>query len=65
MELRPLHGKEENVRRIVFREREWRTLLGRPSHRRGDNIRMNVKETGTEVWTGFIQFGTGSTDELL
>lgn len=31
----------------------------------GDNIRMNVKETGTEVWTGFIQFGTGSTDELF
>ena len=39
-----------------------RTLLGRSSHRRGDNVRMNVKETGTEVWTGFIQFGTESTD---
>ena len=65
MDSSPLHGKDKNVCRTVVRKSEWRTLLGRPSHRWGDNIRKKVKETGTEVWTGFTQFGTGSIDGLL
>jgi hypothetical protein len=30
-----------------------------------DNVKMNLKEIGSEGWTGFIWLGIGTSDGLL
>jgi hypothetical protein len=39
--------------------------LGRPRHRWEDNIRMDIREIGGKVWTGFIWLRIGISGRLL
>jgi hypothetical protein len=43
-----------NAYNILVGNLKGKRPLGRPRRRWEDNIRMNLKEIGWEVWTGFI-----------
>jgi hypothetical protein len=42
------HWRDENAYRILVRKPEGKKPLGRPRHRREDNIRMDLREIGRE-----------------
>jgi hypothetical protein len=46
-------------------ELEGKRPLERPSHRWEDNIRMDVRDNGDKLWTGFvwIRIGTRKTKD--
>jgi hypothetical protein len=44
---------------------EGKRLLGRPRRRREDNFRMDLKERGWVIWTGFIWLRIGTNGWLL
>jgi hypothetical protein len=46
-------------------EYEKKRPLGRPKRRLEDNIKVNLKEIGVRMWTGFIWLRTGSSGELF
>jgi hypothetical protein len=58
-------GEIRNAHKILVRKPEGKRPRGRPRRRWEDNIRMDLREVGWEVWTGFIWFRTGTSDELL
>jgi len=39
--------------------------FGRPTHRRVDNTKTNLQETGWQTWIGLIWLRTGTCDWLL
>jgi hypothetical protein len=47
----------------------WETRTGRPfgrsRHRRVDNIKTDLQETGWQTWIGLIWFRVGTCDWLL
>jgi hypothetical protein len=49
------------VYRVLVGKPGGKRPLGRPRHRWEDNIRMDLKEVGCGVWTGFswLKIGTG------
>jgi hypothetical protein len=44
-----MNGEKRNAYRILVRKLEGRRPLGRPRHRRVDNIKMDLREIG---WDG-------------
>jgi hypothetical protein len=57
------HGRGEKC--ILIGKPEERRPVGRPRHRWEDNIRMDLREMGGEVWTGFVWFRIGTSGGLL
>jgi hypothetical protein len=47
-------GELRNEYRILVRKLEGKILLGRPRHRWKDNIRMDLREQGRNVWIELI-----------
>jgi hypothetical protein len=45
-------GEGKGVYRVLVGKPEGKKPLGRPRHRREDNIKMDLKEVGCGVWTG-------------
>jgi len=41
------------------------TQFGRPRHRRVDNIKIDIQETGLRAWIGLIWLRTGTCGKLL
>jgi hypothetical protein len=54
-----------NAYRILVGKREGKMTLGRPRRRWVDNIKIDLREIGWEVWIGFIWFSIRSSGELL
>jgi len=56
-------GEKRDVYRILMGKREGKRPLGRPRHRREDNIKTVLQELGYEVWTGssWLRIGTGGS----
>ena len=54
-------GEGRGVSRVLVGRLEGRRPLGRPRHRWVDNIRMDLREVGCGVWTGWswLRIGTG------
>jgi hypothetical protein len=54
---------EENrkVHKVLIEKSEGRRPLGRPRHRWNDGIRMDLREIGWGIWSGFnwLRIGTG------
>jgi hypothetical protein len=46
-------GEERKVYKVLVGKPEEKRPLGRPRHRWKDGIRMDLGETGLEVWNGF------------
>jgi hypothetical protein len=51
--------------RILVGKPQGTRLLGRPTRRYEDNIRMDLMETGLHLWTGCIGIRTGRRGGLL
>ena len=51
-------GKRTGIYKILVEKREGKKPLGRPRHRREDNIKMDLQEVG--VWTGSSWLGIGT-----
>jgi len=49
----------KNAHKILVRKHKGKRPLVRPRHRREDNIRMDLRDTEWEVWTGCIWLRTG------
>jgi hypothetical protein len=49
-----------NVRKVLVGELEGKKPLGRPRHRWEDNIKMDHREVGIEVWIVFIWLTIGT-----
>jgi hypothetical protein len=44
---------------------EGKRLLGKPKYRWEDGIRMDLREIGLEVWSGFYWLRIGTSGRLL
>jgi hypothetical protein len=49
-------GEKKDAYRILLRRPEGKIPLGRPKHRRDDNIQMKDQEVGWRAWTRSIGF---------
>jgi hypothetical protein len=58
-------GEERKVYKVLVGKPEGKRPLGTPRHRWEDGIRMDLRETGLGVWSGFDWLRTGTGDELL
>jgi hypothetical protein len=58
-------GEMRNAYSILAGKPEGKRPLGRHKHRWQDNIRMDLKEIGWEVWTGCIWLRIGTSGWLL
>jgi hypothetical protein len=58
-------GDKRNAYNILVGKPEGKRLLGRPRRRWKDNIRMDLREYGTKVWTGFIWLRIGNSGGLM
>jgi hypothetical protein len=54
-------GEGRGVYRVLVGEPERKRPLGRPRRRWDDNVKMDLKEVGCGVWTGWswLRMGTG------
>jgi hypothetical protein len=52
-------GEEKKVYKVLVGKPEGKRPLGRRRHRWEDGIRIDVKETGWGVWSGFYCSGYG------
>jgi hypothetical protein len=54
-------GERRGAYRVLMGNSEGKRSLGRPRHRREDNIKMGLQQTGWETWTRVIwlRIGTG------
>jgi hypothetical protein len=52
------------VYRVLVRKPEGMRALGRPRHRREDNIKMDLQEVGWVAWTGLTWLRTGASGGL-
>jgi hypothetical protein len=58
-------GEERKAYKVLVVNPEGKRPLGRPRRRWEDWIRMNVREIGWGVWTGFYWLKLGTCGELL
>jgi hypothetical protein len=58
-------GEGRNVYRVLVRKPERKRPLERPSHRCEDGIKMDLREIGWEVWSGFTWLRIGTVGGLL
>jgi hypothetical protein len=54
-----------NVYNISVGKHEGKESLGRLRRRWEESIIMDLRETGSEIWTGFMWFRTGTSGGLL
>jgi hypothetical protein len=57
-------GQMRNMHRVLLGKPEENRQLGRPVHRCEDNIKMDLKQDGTE-WPGFIWIRIGASGRLV
>jgi hypothetical protein len=55
-------GARRNVYRVLVGKPKGKRPLGRPKHRGDDGIKMDLRETGWGVWSGFTWLRIGTTD---
>jgi hypothetical protein len=60
-----MNGEKRNAYRILVGKPEGKRPLGRPTHREVDNIKMDLRETGWDDWTGSIWLRIGTGGGLL
>jgi hypothetical protein len=58
-------GEERKVYNVLEGKPEGKRTLGRPRRRWEDEIRMAIRKTGCEGWTGFYWPRIGTGGELL
>jgi hypothetical protein len=58
-------GEGRNVYRVLVGKPEGKRLLGRPRRRWEDGIRMDLREIGSGVWSGFSWLRIGTVGGLL
>jgi hypothetical protein len=58
-------GEERKVYTVLVGKPEGKRPLGRPRRRWEDGIRMDLREIGLGVWTGFDWLRTGTGGWLL
>jgi hypothetical protein len=54
-------GEKKNAYRILVGKPERKRALGRPRCRCVDNIKIDLKETGSDVWMGLIWLRIGAS----
>jgi hypothetical protein len=56
------YGERRGVYRVLVGKPEGKRSLGRPWHRLGDNLKVDLKEWHVGIWTGsiWLRIGTGS-----
>jgi hypothetical protein len=54
-----------NIYKVPIGKTEGKRSFGRPMRRWEDNIRMNLREIGWEIVTGFIWLRLGTNGGLL
>jgi hypothetical protein len=54
-------GATKNVYKMLAGKPEARKPLGRPRRRWEDNVSMDLREIGWEVWTGFMWLRIGTS----
>jgi hypothetical protein len=54
-------GEDRKVHKVLVEKPEGRRPLGRPRHGWDDGIRMDLREIGWGIWSGFnwLRIGTG------
>jgi hypothetical protein len=55
------NGRDEKCIQNFGQKSEWKRPLERPRHRWEDNIRMDLKEIGSEVLTGCVWLSVGTS----
>jgi hypothetical protein len=58
-------GEGRNVYRVLLGNLEGKRLLGRPRRRWEDGIKMDLREIGWGVWSGFTWLRIGTVGGLL
>jgi hypothetical protein len=58
-------GEGRNVCKVLVRKPEGKRPLGRPRRRWEDGIKMDLRETGWGVWSGFSWLRKGTVGGLL
>jgi hypothetical protein len=58
-------GEKRIVYRLLVGKPEGKRPLGRPRHRWIDNIKMNLLEKNSVLWTGLVWLRIGTGGELL
>jgi hypothetical protein len=58
-------GEKRNVHRLLVGKPEGKRPLGRPRRKWIDNIKMDLLETGLNVWTELVWLRIGRVGELL
>jgi hypothetical protein len=58
-------GEERKVYRVLVGEPKGKRPLGRPRRRWQDGIKMDLREIGWGVWSGFTWLRTGAGGGLL
>jgi len=58
-------GEMNNAYQILVGNPESKRPVGRPRCRWEDHIRMDVREKGVKLWTGYICLRKGTSDGLL
>jgi hypothetical protein len=58
-------GAGRNVYRVLMGKSEGKRLLGRPRRRWEDGIKMDLREIGWGVWSGFTWLRMGIIGGLL
>jgi hypothetical protein len=58
-------GEGRNVYRVLVGKPEGKRPLGRPWRRWKDGIKMDLREIGWRVWSGFTWLGIGTVGGLL
>jgi hypothetical protein len=58
-------GEGRNLYRVLVGKPEGRRPLGRPRRRWEDGIKMDLREIGWGVWSGFTWLRIGTVGELL
>jgi hypothetical protein len=58
-------GERRNVYRVLDGKPEGKRPLGRPRRRWEDGIKMDLRELGWGVWSGFIWLRIGTVGGLL
>jgi hypothetical protein len=58
-------GEKRTAYKVLLSNPEGKRPLPRPGRRSEDNIKMDLKEIGWVLWTGFIWLGIESSGGLL
>jgi hypothetical protein len=58
-------GKGKNMYRVLVGKPEGKRPLVRPRHRWEDGLKMDLRETGWGVWSGFIWIRIATVGGLL